>query len=260
MEYDIKISGVNFHYRAEGRGRAVVLMHGWGCDRTVFAQLYGALTPFFRVYAVDFPGFGLSGAPAEVWGIEEYTACFEEFVRTAGIENPVLVGHSFGGRVAILFASRNPVHKVILVDAAGIRPRRTLKYYLKIYSYKLYKRLLPLAVGRGRAERMLDRYRRKVGSSDYNALNGTMRRILVKVVNEDLRSFLPRIGAPTLLIWGDLDTATPIGDARIMERAIPDAGLVVFPGASHFSFLERPGQFLAVVDNFLNEDKTSNHE
>ncbi len=98
---------------------------------------------------------------------------------------------------------------------------------------------------------IIERRRAKAASADYNAASPVMRGTLSKVVNEDLRRFMPSISAPTLLVWGEKDTATPLRDAKIMERLIPDAGLVVFPGAGHYSFLERPAQFAAVLDSFL---------
>ena len=82
-----------------------------------------------------------------------------------------------------------------------------------------------------------------------------MRGTFVRVVNEDLKKFMPLISAPTLLVWGDKDTATPMRDARIMEKLIPDAGLVVFRGAGHYSFLERAAEFSIVINNFLHNDK-----
>ena len=80
-----------------------------------------------------------------------------------------------------------------------------------------------------------------------------MRSILVKVVNEDLKHVMPSINVPTLLIWGENDTATPLRDAKIMERLIPDAGLVSFPGCGHYSFLDNPYQFAAVLRSFINK-------
>ena len=241
-------------YNVEGDGYPVILMHGWGCNHTTVASIERLLTPHFKVYNLDFPGFGGSSTPPAVWGVEEYTRLLEAFVKTEAIERPILIGHSFGGRVSILFASRNATHKVILVDAAGVKPRRPLKYYVKVYSFKLWKRLLPLVVGRKRADETIEAYRRKSGSADYNALTGTMRNILVKVVNEDLKAVMPRIQCPVLLIWGKNDTATPLRDARTMERLIPDAGLVAFDDAGHYSFLDKPYEFNAVVQNFLHDD------
>lgn len=248
------LCGVTLQYNVEGDGYPVILMHGWGCNHTTVASIERLLTPHFKVYNLDFPGFGGSSTPPAVWGVEEYTRLLEAFVKTEAIERPILIGHSFGGRVSILFASRNATHKVILVDAAGVKPRRPLKYYVKVYSFKLWKRLLPLVVGRKRADETIEAYRRKSGSADYNALTGTMRNILVKVVNEDLKAVMPRIQCPVLLIWGKNDTATPLRDARTMERLIPDAGLVAFDDAGHYSFLDKPYEFNAVVQNFLHDD------
>ncbi|MDE5827850.1 MAG: alpha/beta hydrolase, partial [Duncaniella sp.] len=108
-----------------------------------------------------------------------------------------------------------------------------------------------LIYGKEKAERMLDAKRAKAGSSDYASASPMMRRILSKVVNEDLTDRLDKIKAPTLLVWGENDTATPLKDAKKMEGLIPDAGLVSFPGCGHYSFLDNPGQFAAVLRSFL---------
>lgn len=131
-----------------------------------------------------------------------------------------------------------------------------MKYYIKVYTYKTVKHALPLLLGKTKGEEMLNRYRKRVGSSDYSSASVRMRQILSKVVNEDLTWALPKISCPTLLVWGTADTATPISDARKMERLIPDAGLVEFPGVGHYSFLENPYQFAAVINSFLDKDKT----
>lgn len=255
MEKLIEINGVKFNYSVEGEGLPVVLMHGWGCNRTTLARIENLLTPSFKVYNVDFPGFGKSSEPPTVWGVEEYTALIERFLDIEGIDNPILLGHSFGGRVGILLSSRRSVRKLILVDAAGIKPRHSMKYYVKVYTYKAVKHLLPLMMGKAKGEEMLNRYRKKVGSSDYSNASEMMRRILSKVVNEDLKCVMPSIKCPTLLVWGTDDTATPLSDAKKMEKLIPDAGLVEFPGVGHYSFLENPWQFDAVINSFLEKDK-----
>ena len=139
------------------------------------------------------------------------------------------------------------------MDAAGIKPRHSMKYYVKVYTYKAVKHLLPLMMGKAKGEEMLNRYRKKVGSSDYSNASEMMRRILSKVVNEDLKHVMPSIKASTLLVWGEKDT--PLSDAKKMEKLIPDAGLVEFPGVGHYSFLENPWQFDAVINSFLEKDK-----
>lgn len=255
MDKDIEIRGLRLHYTDSGSGpRTLVLMHGWGCDHTTVASIERtALEEGWRVVNVDFPGFGQSQEPGDVWGVEEYTRAIEELVRRLEIERPSLLGHSFGGRVGILYASRHPeVDRLILVDAAGIKPRRTFTYYRKVYTFKAMKWLMYLALGKKEAERRLDARRAKAGSSDYAQASPMMRRILSKVVNEDLTSELPKIKAPTLLIWGTADTATPVADAHKMEALIPDAGLVAFDGCGHYSFLDNPAGFKAVLKSFLS--------
>lgn len=252
MEKRVKINGVDFNYSVEGEGAPVVLMHGWGCNLTTLNSVAALLVNDFKVYNVDFPGFGSSSEPADVWGVEEYTQLIERWCEMEGIKNPTMLGHSFGGRVGILFASRNSVDKLILVDAAGVKPKRPLKYYLKVYSYKCMKRVVYLIYGKERGNAKLNK---RVGSADYRNASMRMRSILSKVVNEDLRSEMPKIKASTLLVWGENDTATPVKDAKIMESLISDAGLVVFSGAGHYSFLDNPRGFAAVIKSFLKIDK-----
>lgn len=256
MDKNIQIEGVNFHYTVEGEGNPIVLMHGWGCNHTTLASVEKVLLPGMKVYNVDFPGFGLSAEPENVWGVEEYTRLIEKFVEQEGIKNPILLGHSFGGRVGLLYASRNEVNKLILVDAAGVKPTRSLNYYVKVYTYKTLKHILPFVFGKKKGQELLDKYRGKSGSSDYNNSTPKMRAILSKVVNEDLKHVMPMIKCPTLLVWGKNDTATPLKDAQIMEKLIPGAGLVAFEGVGHYCFLENPYQFAAVLKSFLKEDMT----
>ncbi len=247
----IEIDGAKLHYTRQGEGQPIVLMHGWGCDNSTMASIAAVAKNYGEVFNVDFPGFGASPEPSEVWGVEDYTKLIEGMVRKLGLKNPVMLGHSFGGRVGLLYSSRNPVKKLILVDAAGVKPRRSLGYYLKVYSFKLSKKLMYMLYGKEKAEKKIEERRKKSASSDYAKATPRMRAILSKVVNEDLKHVMPSISAPTLLIWGENDTATPLQDAKIMERLIPDAGLVSFPGCGHFSFLDNPAQFAAVLKSFL---------
>ena len=251
MDKTITYSDTRLHYTVEGVGRPLFLLHGWGCNGEIFNQIKPFLAESFQVITVDFAGFGKSEEPQSVWGVEEYTRSVEAIAEQEDITNPILIGHSFGGRISIVYASRNATRKVILVDAAGVKPRRSFTYYRKVYTYKLLKRLLPLLVGKQRAAKIIEERRAKSGSADYNNASPMMRAILSKCVNEDLRHLMPKIKAPTLLFWGENDTATPLSDAKRMEKLIPDAGLVVAHGTGHFSFLENQGLFTAVIKNFF---------
>ena len=242
---------IDINITKQGEGEPVLLLHGWGCTSEIFKHIAGVLSTAYTTYSFDFPGFGASGEPTEVWGVEKYTQMVEAFVKENGIERPALMGHSFGGRVSIVFASRNEVSRVVLVDAAGVKPKRPLKYYWKVYTFKAMKWLCNTFLPKEKAQAIIDSRRKGAGSSDYNNASPMMRAILSKVVNEDLTHLMPAIKAPTLLFWGNLDTATPLSDAKTMERLIPDAGLVVAHGTGHFSFLENQGLFTAVIKNFF---------
>lgn len=257
MERNVVIDGLNICYSETGnsQGVPIVLMHGWGCSHKTLESIENIVASGgMRVINIDFPGFGKSDEPKEVWGVMAYADLTEKLFDTLEIENPILLGHSFGGRVAIVIASRRQVRKIVLTDAAGVKPKHSLKWYLKVYSYKLVKKLYPIVYGKQRAMAKIEEARAKRGSSDYNNATPMMRAILSKCVNEDLCSLMPKIKAPTLLVWGENDTATPLSDARTMERLIPDAGLVSFPGCGHYSFLDNPYGYRAVLTEFLKND------
>ena len=254
MDKFFTYQSLRLHYTDCGEGHPILLLHGWGCNTDTFNAVHPFLEARFRVLTVDFAGFGQSDEPEDVWGVEEYTRSIEALAKAEGVENPILIGHSFGGRVSIVYASRNKVQKVMLIDAAGVKPRRSLTYYRKVYTFKLLKRLAPIFLGKARAEQMIQARRAKAGSSDYNQASPMMRRVLSKVVNEDLCHLMPKITAPTLLFWGENDTATPLADAKKMEKLIPDAGLVTVAGAGHFSFLENTPLFLRVAESFLQKE------
>ncbi|MCH5335662.1 MAG: alpha/beta hydrolase [Alistipes sp.] len=253
MYYDCGKQSV--FYTLKGEGEPVLLLHGWGCSHAIFDPFVDALARHYAVYAIDLPGFGQSPEPDSDWGTDEYTQLIERFAADNGLVRPSLVGHSFGGRLSILFASRNQVDKVVLVDAAGLVPHRSLAFRIRTRIVKAAAAICRMLLPGGRAEALIERFRRRAGSADYAAASPRMRAVLSRAVNEDLGHVMPEIKAPVLLFWGDRDTATPISDARIMQSAIPDAGLVTVPGAGHFSFLEAPAVFAAALESFFNLDR-----
>lgn len=259
MEKDIVIEGMRLHYEETGPedAPAVILMHGWGCDHTTVRSIAASLETGMRVVNLDLPGHGRSDEPPTPWGVNDFTRFIEELCRHLAVSRPSLIGHSFGGRISILMASRNDVSKVMLIDAAGIKPRRSLRYYLKVYSFKIFKKIAPILFGKGKGEKLIERWRGKRGSADYRNSSPMMRMVMSRCVNEDLKSVMPSIKAPTLLVWGENDTATPLSDARIMEKLIPDAGLVSFPGCGHYSFLDNPHGFRAVAREFFKNELES---
>lgn len=244
------------HYDETGPqgGAPVILMHGWGCDHTTVRSIAAILEPGLHVYNLDLPGHGRSDEPPTAWGVDEYTRLVEKFCELNDIVNPTLIGHSFGGRISLLMSSRNPIPRMVLVDGAGIKPRRKPIYYIKVYSFKAAKKILPAIMGKKRGQAVIDRWRGSAGSADYRNSSPTMRAVMSRCVNQDLKHVMPDIKASTLLIWGEKDTATPLSDAKYMEKHIPDAGLVAFADAGHYSFLDNPGGFAAVMREFFKKD------
>lgn len=260
MIKSVDIDGLAVSYSETGPDDSprILLMHGWGCDHTTLASIQKVLETGMHVYSMDLPGFGSTPEPAGTWGVEEYTRLTEKFIAAVGGDIHILLGHSFGGRVGLLLSSRDTtITKLILVDAAGVKPRRPLRYYLKVYSYKAARHFYRLLLGRAGAEKRLEKIRARRGSADYAQASPRMRAILSRCVNEDLKHVMPSIKASTLLIWGADDTATPLSDAKVMEKLIPDAGLVSFDGCGHYSFLDNPAGFRAVLTEFLKNELTA---
>lgn len=254
------IDGLKINYRVSGSGRPVVVLHGWGARIETVEPIHRHLEKFFTVYSLDMPGFGGSDEPPVAWGSEDYKDTVAKFLDSLAINNPVLIGHSYGGKVSIRLAAGRRINKLILIDSAGIRPVRTMGWYLRVYSYKAAKAVLQLPVVKDVFAGTVERFKSRMGSEDYRNASGVMRQTLVKSVNEDIRDLLPLIKAPTLLVWGEDDTATPIGDGRLMEKLIPDAGLVAFKNAGHFSYLDRLNDFLIIISEFLKKDMEAPRE
>ncbi len=253
---NINIDGLNINYVCEGSGDDVVLLHGWGSNINLFAGIVNTLSPHYRVIAPDMPGFGESDAPKEAWCVDDYVDFVIKFLQKFGIKKAVFLGHSFGGRVIIkMFARRNlpfEITKVILADSAGVLPKKTLKQKTKIRMFKCGKKILSLKPVAALFPDALENFRSKSGSADYNAASPVMRQTLVRVVNEDLTHIFKDVNVPVLLIWGRDDTATPVSDAELMERLMPDAGKVVFDNCGHYSFIDKAYEFNRVLASFMN--------
>jgi len=231
----------------------VLLLHGWGPSKETFDGVINGIKNLCDIYALDFPGFGGSDEPSTPWHLDDYTDMVIAFIDAMSLKNPIVIGHSFGGRVAIKLANRITLDKLILTSSAGIVPKRPLTYYTKVYGYKAMRLLNHLPLLHFILNEPVKAYGEKYGSADYKKASPMMKRILSLVVNEDLTPLLKNIQTPTLLIWGDQDTATPLKDAKRMQKEIPDAGLVIFEGAGHFGYLEQPERFNTIIKSFIGE-------
>lgn len=249
----VKLGNLTVHYKVAGSGAAILLLHGWGSDTNYFAKLQQYLSHRFTVYAMDLPGFGLSTQPEEVWGGNEYANLVVQFINATKILTPILIGHSFGGKIVINVVANNLVNakKIVLISSAGVKLPRSFKTVLRIYCFKLIKSLVNLPIIKDILGARFELYRKKFGSTDYRNASGLMRKILVNSVNEDITALLPRIKVPALLIWGDKDDSTPLKAGQIMQQLIPQCELQVFSGSGHFLLLDNYERVVSELDRFL---------
>lgn len=249
------IDDYKINYKITGEGKNVVILQGWGTSLYMYDAVVASINSHYRVIQLDFPGFGHSDEPREAWAVDDYANFVLKFLDKLDVREAILIGHSYGGRVIIKLASRSElpiiIEKIVLIDSAGILPKKSLKQKTKIRIYKIGKKLANTKILQMLFPYAIDNWKSKQGSADYRNASEIMRQCLVKAVNEDLTDNLERIKVDTLLVWGDQDTATPITDAHIMEKAIPKAGLVVLKGAGHFSFIDQPYIFDKVMKSYF---------
>lgn len=237
------IDSIAVNYIDEGEGDVVLLLHGWGANVTLYAGMIRVLAQNHRVIAPDMPGFGKTPEPPVPWCVDDYADFIIKFLVSFELRRFSVVVHSFGGRVLFKLNARDDlpftIEKAVLIDSAGILPKKSLRQRMSLRCYKAARAIMSTKVLHFLYPDAVDNMRRRRGSADYNSATPIMRATLVKVVNEDLEPLIHLMKCPTLLIWGDQDTATPVADGRRMEELIPDAGLVVCEGAGHFSFAEQ---------------------
>lgn len=238
----INIRNININYIQYGSGSDVVLLHGWGQNIAMMKPIGDRLQKNHRITILDFPGFGESEEPKTALTVYDYCEILEELLKKLKVKKPVIMGHSFGGRIAIIYASRNEVEKVVLFGSPCIR--KEVKPSLKLRMLKSLKKIPGINKLEGFAKNHM-------GSRDYKNASEVMKKILVNVVNEDLSECAKKINAPTLLIWGDRDTEAPVEDAKELEKIIPDAGLIVLPNSTHYAYLENLPQVINILNNFL---------
>ena len=262
---DMTIDGLNVNYKIsgpKGRAKTAVVLQGWGTDMSIYDSVAAAIDDRYRVVQIDLPGFGASDEPPLAWSVDDFCDFFCKFLAELKIKKCVLIGHSYGGRMAIKMAARSSdgelpfeISKIMLVDSAGVMPVRSAAQNFKVRRYKAVKKFLTSDFIHSLFPEVIDYWLSKQGSEDYKKASPIMRACLVKAVNEDLQEIMPKVKQDTLLVWGDKDLDTPIEDAYIMESLMPSAALIPIEGAGHYSFLEQPLLFRSIIRSFLEADK-----
>lgn len=235
---DIKINYIRY-----GKGKdTIVLLHGWGQNIEMMKMVSDPFIEDYDIVIIDLPGHGNSEEPKTIYSLYDFVDCVKSLLDSLKIKNPILVGHSFGGKISLLYASMYDVKKLILFGSPF--KREIQKLSLKTKMLKTAKKIPVL--------NKLEEFAKKhIGSTDYKNASPLMREILVEHVNLDITEEVKKIKCPTLILWGTLDDAVPLERAYELESLISDAGVVVYEGCTHYAYLERLGQTINVLKTFL---------
>lgn len=261
----MKVDGINTHVEQLGEsGEELLLLHGWGPASVSLEKnllpLANRLKGRCRVTALDFPGHGETPAQEGDWGVPEYAAWTLHAMDALGLHRVSVLAHSFGGRVALYLAAHHPerINKLLLTGCAGLRDRQSARARLRGAGFKMMRQGLGLLgkipAARAFSDKTLVALRESMASADYLLTPENLRGSFSKVVRQDLRPLLPGIAHPTLLVWGEQDTATPLWMGEVMAREMQKATLLVYQGDDHWAYQNQLARFVNAVEAFLEED------
>jgi pimeloyl-ACP methyl ester carboxylesterase len=245
------VDNIATEYLDEGNGPVILMLHGWRDSLHTFDSLSSELGEKYRVVRLDMPGFGKTEMPQETWDVEKYVTFVSDFLVKIKVKPEVILGHSFGGRVAIRGIATDSFYpqKLILVGSAGISKRVTLRNVLVTVAAKLFgvvTLIPPLLFYRHQIRRKAY----KVIGSDYLEA-GLLRETYLRVISEDLQVFASKIKLPTQLIWGNNDTETPVEDGKKYASLISGSTLSVIPDAGHMVHQEQVVKVAKIVKDFV---------
>ena len=239
--HDVEINYLNYGNKD---GKTVVLLHGWGQNIEMMKPVGDALQDDFNILIIDLPGFGKSSEPKTVWTLYDFAECLNELLTELKIVNPILIGHSFGGKISLVYASHYKCEKLVLFASP---------FKQEIKKLSLKTKILKTAKKIPGTEKLADFAKKHVGSTDYKNASKTMRDILVEHVNCDLTDEVKKIKAPTLIVWGTNDEAFDYNNAYELEKLIDNAGVVIYENCTHYAYLENLKQTINVLNSFLRE-------
>lgn len=251
----ITLAGLRIQHAVAGTGKPIVFLHGWGAHLGLVWDLAQRFIPLgYQVHALDLPAFGASQTPASAWTVYDYAQFVLDYLDAQGLSQVYLFGHSFGGRLGIILGARHPERllKMALADSAGVRPKTPLSARLRLGLYKRLRDTLYQLGATALADSLRARYNARYGSSDFQATDGILRQIFLQVIQEDLLPLAAQVKPSTLLFWGDQDQDTPLWQGQLLEKTMPDAGLIVYAGAGHYSYLEHSAATAHTMHHFFS--------
>lgn len=240
FEYeDIKINYVDL---GKKDGEAIVYLHGWGQNIEMMMPIAKPFLDTNRIIIIDLPGFGESEEPKRAWTLQDYVKMIHELLDKLKIKEPNIIGHSFGGKLAILYGSQYKTKRLVLLASP---------YKIKIQKVTTKMKVLKSLKKVPGLNKIADAMKKHMGSTDYKNATPMMREILVKHVNTDATEDAKKITCPTLIVWGTNDQAVPVADAYDLEKIIKNSGTVIYDGCTHYAYLERLNQTISVLKSFI---------
>lgn len=217
-----------------GKGKPIIFLHGWGANLTMMKTIASSLSQDYRCIALDLFGFGKSDEIENYTSFNDYIETLHMYLESINVVDPIIIAHSFGARIAVLYALKYQVKALVLTGAAGLKQPLSLEKKFKIFLHK-----------HGFIQK---------GSVDYENATNFLKKVLIEVVNTDLSESYTQINIPTLLIWGQLDTETPLWMAKKMNKLIKNSQLIIFKGEDHFAYYHESERFCFIVKSFLIEN------
>lgn len=251
-----KYNNITIYYEKFGsKGENILILPGWGNTSKTFYNIINHLKEKHTIYIIDYPSFGKSPIPKKSLTIYNYADLIRNFLIKNNIKNPIIIAHSFGGRITTLLSGyyKIKINKLILIDIASIKPKKNIKQLIKEKIYKLLKKLIKYLPNNKKLNQKLINI---FGSTDYKNLPKSMQQTFKNIVNEDLTPYLKEVNTETLIIWGEQDLDTPLNDARKINKLIKNSALIIYPNASHYSYLQYPILTNNIINEFIKEKTT----
>lgn len=239
----IKIDKLNINYIEYGKGKDILLLHGWGQNIEMMKPIGDNLSSKYHVVILDLPGFGESDEPKTAWNLEDYSVFLSKFIEKLKLTDITLIGHSFGGRIATIYASKNKINRLVLLSSPMIKKKN--EHGLRVRILKFLNKVPIL-------NKSSEFFKKRIGSTDYKNSSGIMREVLVNIVNMDLLKNAKDIKAPTIFIVGDDDRMISLEESHIIKDTIDDCGLIVYENKGHYAYLEELYRTVDIIKSFLN--------
>ena len=230
----------SFYYEDHHANKTILFLHGWNASYQTLLPLKLDLDDYNQLF-IDLPGCGYQPEPERPYTIQDYIDLIESSFKEECDKIEWIVGHSFGGKLAVKMAKKMPHLKgLFLISPAILKTKRGIKYHFKTLQYKFYKKM--------------HWNTNQFGSEDYKQASPLMKQTLVRIVNEDAKKEIKEISIPTLLIWGKNDTATPLKMGYQIKKAMKDCALIPLEGG-HFAYLSQIQYVKEILKCFIKEGK-----